>query len=190
MMNDAQEGRDAPNTEHPAPNTLVFVGEITSAFGIRGEIKMVPAMDEPKHLLKLPFVTFRWVGKNPLPERKLKIVSLRRHQEAALLTVEGIPDRNEAERFPGAQLFVERSQLPVLDEDSFYETDLVGMAVVTDTGKDLGAVVRVLFIPNANDVYETTVAMIPAIGDVVLNIDLADKRITVRDLPGLRKDDE
>ncbi len=173
----------------PTPSSLVFVGEITSAFGIRGEIKLIPAMDEPKHLLKLPFVTFRWTGKTPPPERRLKIVSLRRHMDAALLTVEGIPDRTEAEKFPGAQLFIERSELPALGEDAFYEADLVGMQVVTDTGKDLGVVSRVLFIPNANDVYETPVAMIPAIGDVVQKVDLSARRITVRDMPGLRKDD-
>jgi len=172
------------------PLSLVFVGEITSAFGIRGELKMVPAMDEPKHLLKLPLVTFRWTGKSPLPERRLKIVSLRRHMDAALLTVEGVPDRTEAEKFPGAQLFIQRSELPALEDDAFYEADLVGMQVVTDTGKDLGLVSRVLFIPNANDVYETPVAMIPAIADVVQKVDLAARRITVRDVPGLRKDDD
>ncbi|MBC8141798.1 MAG: 16S rRNA processing protein RimM [Armatimonadetes bacterium] len=177
------------NETNPTPSPLVFVGEITSAFGIRGELKMVPAMDEPKHLLKLPFVTFRWTRKTPLPERRLKVVSLRRHMDAALLTVEGVPDRTEAEKFPGAQLFIERRELPALEDDAFYEADLVGMQVVTDTGKDLGLVSRVLFIPNANDVYETPVAMIPAIAEVIVRVDLATRQITVRDIPGLRKDD-
>lgn len=187
-----QAEHPTPNTQHSAkPDPLVLVGEITSAFGIRGEVKMLPLMDEPKHLLKLPSVLFRWQKKNVagVVERRLKVNSLRRHQGAALLTVEGVTDRNDAETFPGAEIFIHRSELPTLGEDTYYEADLVGMSVVTESGKSLGTIVRVHFIPNANDVYETETAMIPAIGDVVVQVDLATKQVLVRDIPGLRKDD-
>jgi ribosomal 30S subunit maturation factor RimM len=63
------------------------------------------------------------------------------------------------------------------------------MAVVTESGENLGTIVRVHFIPNANDVYETEIAMIPAIGDVVVRVDVSEKQVLVRDIPGLRKDD-
>lgn len=187
-----QAEHPTPNTQHSAtPDPLVLVGEITSAFGIRGEVKMLPLIDEPKHLLKLPSVLFRWQKKNVagVVERRLKVNSLRRHQGAALLTVEGVTDRNDAETFPGAEIFIHRSELPALGEDTYYEADLVGMSVVTESGKSLGTIVRVHFIPNANDVYETETAMIPAIGDVVVQVDLATKQVLVRDIPGLRKDD-
>ncbi|MBC8136174.1 MAG: 16S rRNA processing protein RimM [Fibrella sp.] len=187
---------EAQRDEHPTPDSLVLVGEITSAFGIRGEVKMLPLMDEPKHLLKLPSVLFRWRKKGgagadqaAVTERRLKVNSLRRHQGAALLMVEGVTDRNEAETFPGAEMFILRSELPPLGEDTYYEADLVGMAVVSESGKSLGTIVRVHFIPNANDVYETETAMIPAIGDVVVQVDLLAKQVLVRDIPGLRKDD-
>jgi 16S rRNA processing protein RimM len=197
MIDDARvEGHPTPNTQHPDSDPMVLVGEITAAFGIRGEVKMLPLIDDPKHLLKLPTVLFRWQKKSatgtaqagPL-ERSLKVKSLRRHQGAALLTVEGVIDRNDAETFPGAEMFIRRSELPALGEDTYYEADLVGMSVVTESGKSLGSIVRVHFIPNANDVYETEVAMIPAIGDVVVQVDLASKQVLVRDIPGLRKDD-
>ncbi|RYZ83360.1 MAG: 16S rRNA processing protein RimM, partial [Proteobacteria bacterium] len=148
---------------------LVLVGEITSAFGIRGEVKMLPLLDEPKHLLTLPAVLFRWQEKNgDAKERRLKVISLRRHQGAALLTIEGVPDRTAADSFPGAKVFLHRSELPALEEDTFYEADLVGLTVITESGKNLGTFERVHFIPNANDVYETKDAMIPAIASVVV----------------------
>lgn len=205
MIDDAQgEKHPTPDTQlsgsevpaNPTPDPLVLVGEITAPFGIRGEIKMLPLIDDPKHLLKLPTVLFRWSKKSPAGtaqaeplERRLKVKSLRRHQGAALLTVEGVADRNDAETFPGAEMFIHRSELPTLGEDTYYEADLVGMVVVTESGKSLGTVLRVHFIPNANDVYETESAMIPAIGDVVVQVDLATKQVLVRDIPGLRKDD-
>lgn len=197
MINNAQvEEHPTPDTHNPTPDPLILVGEITAAFGIRGEVKMLPLIDDPKHLLKLPTVLFRWQKKSTAGaaqittlERRLKVKSLRSHQGAALLTLEGVPDRNDAETFPGAQIFIHRSELPALDEDTYYEADLVGLSVVTENGKSLGSIVRVHFIPNANDVYETETAMIPAIGDVVVKDDLAAKQVLVRDIPGLRKDD-
>ncbi|MBC7804544.1 MAG: 16S rRNA processing protein RimM [Akkermansiaceae bacterium] len=199
MMTDEARRREdypAPDAQNAATGQLVLVGEITSAFGIRGEVKMLPLIDEPKHLLKLPSVLFRWRKKGGaiaegagVVERRLKVSSLRRHQGAALLTVEGVADRNDAETFPGAEIFIYRSELPPLGEDTYYEADLVGMAVATENGKSLGTIVRVHFIPNANDVYETETAMIPAIGDVVVRVDFVAKQVLVRDIPGLRKDD-
>ncbi len=158
---------------------------------------MLPLIDEPKHLLKLPSVLFRWRKKTgtgaeqsvTVTERRLHVQSLRRHQGAALLTLEGVTDRNESETFPGAEIFIYRSELQPLGEDTYYEADLVGLTVMTENGKSLGTILRVHFIPNANDVYETETAMIPAIGDVVVRVDLAEKQVLVRDIPGLRKDD-
>lgn len=153
---------------------------------------MQPLMDEPKHLLTLPSVVFRWRkkgGPEAVVEKRLKVNSLRRHQGAALLTVEGVTDRNEAETFPGAEILIRRSELPSLGEDTYYEADLVGMLVESESGESFGPIVRVHFIPNANDVYETETAMIPAIGDVIISVDVPAKRVVVRDMPGLRKDD-
>ncbi len=203
MIDDAREGNASGPDNIPGAGArasepvlpadpLILVGEITAAFGIRGEIKMLPLMDEPKCLLKLPSVLFRWqdrAEKSEAIERRIKIASLRRHQGAALLTLEGMTDRNEAETFPGAQLFVRRSELPALGEDTFYEADLVGLSVVSESGKSLGTILRVHFIPNANDVYETEVAMIPVIGSVIIRVDVAAGQVLVRDIPGLRKDE-
>ena len=196
MMDEIQADLPNFNTQHQTQSSLVLVGEITSAFGIRGEVKMLLLLDDPKHLLKLPSILLQWPEKRgaekakatPL-ERRLKVISLRRHQGAALLTLEGVTDRTQAEQFPGAQIFISRSELPALGEDTYYEADLVGLSVVTESGKSLGIIIRVHFIPNANDVYETEVAMIPAIGDVVLRVDLATKQVLVRDIAGLRKDE-
>ncbi len=45
------------------------------------------------------------------------------------------------------------------------------------------------FYPTANDVYETPPAMIPAVDAIVVSVDLPARRVVVRDIPGLRKDE-
>jgi 16S rRNA processing protein RimM len=176
----------------PATEELVLVGEVTAPFGIRGQVKLRPLMDRPEHLATLKEgVRLRWPADPKRPEQILRVKSVRPHGEGAVvLTLDGVTDRNGSEALREAQVFTPRSSLPALEPDAYYEADLLGLRVVTESGRDLGTVERVLFSANANDVYETDVAMIPAVADeVVLRVDLAARTMTVRDIPGLRKDE-
>jgi 16S rRNA processing protein RimM len=168
------------------PDTsLVLIGEITAPFGVRGEVKVAPLLDDPAYLKRLPGVILQWDG--GVTETR-RVLSVRRHQDACVMTFEGITDRNGAERLRGARLFLRPDELPGLEADTYYEWQLVGLRVVTESGKDLGKIEKVHFYP-ANDVYETPVALIPAVGDIVIEVALDRGEMRVRDIPGLRKDE-
>jgi 16S rRNA processing protein RimM len=163
----------------------VLVGEVTAPFGVRGQVKMRPLMDAPEALAKLPRVVLRYHDGR---EAVHKVAEVRRHQEVVLLTFAGIADRDAAETLRGGLLLIPKSDLPPLEPDAYYEGQLLGLQVVTESGKDLGQVEQVHFYP-ANDVYETSVAMIPAVESVIVQIDVSGGRIVVRDMLGLRKDE-
>ena len=57
-----------------------------------------------------------------------------------LVAVEGITDRDAAQRLTGTRLFVAREALPPTDDEEFYLTDLIGLAAVTEAGDALGTV--------------------------------------------------
>jgi 16S rRNA processing protein RimM len=86
----------------------------------------------------------------------------------------------------GAELFVRRADLPPLEEGSYYVTDLVGLEVVEDGGKRLGAVVEV--VPGvANDVLELDSGLLlPLVEDCVRDVQLAQRRVVVA--PGFADD--
>lgn len=171
--------------ENSSSEKLVLVGEVTAPFGVRGQVKLRPLMDRPETLAKLPAVRLRLPDGREEPRR---VTNVRRQQDIAILSFEGILDRNGAEPLRGAQVLIRESELPPLEEDAFYEGQLLGLQVVTESGKDLGRIEQVHFYP-ANDVYETEVAMIPAVTAIVVRVDLAAGRVVVRDIPGLRKDE-
>ena len=64
-----------------------------------------------------------------------------------------VKDRTAAEQLRGTALSVSREALPSLDEDEFYFSDLLDLAVVTDTGDAVG---RVCAVENfgATDIVE------------------------------------
>lgn len=57
-----------------------------------------------------------------------------------LVAVEGVSDRDAAQRLTGTKLFVAREALPPTEEEEFYLADLIGLRVVTETGELLGTV--------------------------------------------------
>ena len=172
----------------PGPgDEMVLVGEIAAPHGVRGELRMNPLMDDPTALATLPSVRLRFADGR---EEKRRVTAVRLHKRQALLMVAGVADMSAAETLRGAGVYIRRDQLPALPADTYYEADLVGLRVVTESGSDLGVIERVYFYPQANDVYETPVAMIPGVADeIVLGVDLSERRMTVRDIPGLRKDE-
>ncbi len=196
-MNDSTHNPGAvssndPQTGDNAPAPPVLVGEIVAAFGVRGQVKMRALIDKPAHLAKLPFVTLQFPavpGAPARPDRRLRITSARPHKQAFLVSFDGVTTMNESETLREALIFIRPDELPPLGEDEYYASQLVGLQVVTETGRDLGKIEEVLFNPAANDVYETAIAMIPAVASVVVSVSVAEGRMVVRDIPGLRKDE-
>jgi 16S rRNA processing protein RimM len=79
----------------------------------------------------------------------------------------------------GTELTVSRAELPPPEPDSYYVADLIGLAVVEETGRALGTVRDVHAAP-ANDALELdTGLLLPLVEDCVLAVDLDDRRIVV-----------
>lgn len=167
-----------------AGEKLVLVGEITAPFGVRGEVKMRPLIDNPRSLAKRA-VHLRYPDGR---EETRRITAARMHQDAALIQLEGVPDRDATELLRGVKVSLKVKDLPPLPPGEYYQHQLLGLRVVTDAGRDLGPIELVHFYP-ANDVYETPLALIPAVeGEFVVAVDLAAGTMTVRDVPGLEKE--
>jgi 16S rRNA processing protein RimM len=106
---------------------------------------------------------------------------LRRGKLAAL--VEGVDDRDVAATLAGAEIYVERAQLPAPADGEYYWVDLEGLAVANADGVELGRVERV-FATGANDVLvvrdHERERLIPFVqGDFVKAVDIDAGRIIV-----------
>jgi len=103
---------------------------------------------------------------------------------------ESVSNRDDAEALRGRLLTVPRAEVPTLPEGHFYHYQLIDMVVRSDEGEHLGHVKEILAAPG-NDVYIVRKPgerdlLIPALADVVLDVDLASNQMTVHLLEGLR----
>ena len=175
------------NRQIQIPDGYLAVGLIVGVHGLRGELKVELHTDFPE----------RFDVGNQLvmgPElRIIEIESSRTHKGHILLTLAGIKSRNQAEELRNLWLFVDEENAAELDEDTYWIHDIIGLTVQSDDGTLLGTVTNV--IPTgANDVYviqpegginKGQELLIPAIADVIVQVDMAQSLLLVRLLPGL-----
>lgn len=158
----------------------VVVGKVVAPFGRKGEVKVFPYTDFPGRFEKLDKV---FVSKDEAGQVR-HIESARPHKGTVIIRFEGIDDLSTAEGLRGADLRIREKDLVPLGKDEYYIHDIVGLDVLTTDGEYLGKVKEVLR-GVANDVYVTDRAMIPAVKEFVVDVDLEKKAIIVRRVEGL-----
>lgn len=162
-------------------------GKIVATHGLRGEVKVLPWCDGPEALL--PFKTLYLDG-GAVP---LTVEKSRTAKGMVLVKFKGYDSPEAVQPLRGKVLYLDREE-DTLEEGQYYIQDLLGLAVVdVDTGKEYG-VLKDVTETGANDVYHIAfpdgkIQLIPAIPQVVREIDIDGGRMTIRPLEGLFDDD-
>ena len=166
---------------------LIVVGRIKGVHGIKGELKLLLDVSHEDIDDFTAEVKAKW--KSIFIDGKPYVLEgVRRNKDILLITLKGLRDRDVAKCFTGREVSIDKALLPKLPEGELYIYEIVGMGVVTDTGVDLGRVKNVI-TTGASDVYEVHgpkgEVLLPAIDDVILEVDTEGNRITVHLLEGL-----
>ncbi len=166
---------------------LLQVGVITTTHGVRGEVKVYPTTDDASRFQTLKQVILD-TGKEKI---ELEISGVKFFKNMVILKFKGIDDINDVEQYRKKSLYVTRENAVELAENEYFIADLIGLAVTSDEGEDLGEVKDVLQT-GANDVYvvgreDGADILLPAIRDCVKQVDVEGGSMTVHLLPGLRE---
>ncbi|HEY5157191.1 MAG TPA: ribosome maturation factor RimM [Anaerolineales bacterium] len=184
MSADKKQPAGSPAAGGPA---FLAVAKVRRPHGVHGELVVEIYTDFPERLQpgKTVYVS---------PENKqLTISSRRSHNEGLILGFEDITNPEEAGWYRNRILYILASDVHELQEGEFYFHDLLGLNVINESDMSLGTLTEIMET-GANDVYIVTdlagtELLIPAIPDVVLNVDLDAKTMKVRLLPGLMDDE-
>jgi 16S rRNA processing protein RimM len=164
------------------PEYLV-VGFLRRPHGVKGEILMDIHTDFPERL-KTGMTVF--VGDSYQP---VVIASRRNHANGMLIRFRGVKSPEDAGRYRNTWVYVPVADRPELPEGEYYHHQLIGLNVITDDERALGAITDIIET-GANDVYVVQDAdgnelLLPAIPSVILDIRLADRQMHVHLLDGL-----
>jgi len=155
---------------------VVRVGRVVAAFGIEGAVKVRTLTDFPERFAP---------GSELYLEGASRRVEWSRQQPTGLVVkLAGMDSRTAAEGQRGRFLEVPDETVPELPAGRWYHHQLVGLAVVSERGRELGTIADVVERP-ANDIWVARrgdqETLIPVLSDVVLGVDLDAGRVTVAD---------
>jgi 16S rRNA processing protein RimM len=184
----------------------LVVGRITRPHGVRGEVSVEVRTDEPDRRFAVGSV----LATDPAEAGPLTVASARWHTGRLLVGFEGVSDRNQAETLRGAWLTLDSADAGSSDDpDEFHDHELIGLAVVTVSGKPVGRVTDVrhfgqdLLVIEADRPAEPASArsgyrevpgsrppgpaplLVPFVAAIVPEVDVAAGRLVIDPPPGL-----
>jgi len=175
----------------PEPRYLV-IGRVLRPQGVRGELRVEVLTSFPEQVGRHEFLYLAH-PQTPDVASRYALEYVRPHGQVLRIKLAGCESRTAAEALRGMLVQIPREEAAPLAPGELYQYQLVGLRVESEDGTWLGQVIEVLET-GANDVYVTVgpfgEVLLPAIAEVVREIDLAAGRMLVHLLPGLLGDDE
>jgi 16S rRNA processing protein RimM len=160
------------------------IGKVVAPFGVHGELKVRILSDIPNRFQELDEI---YVGS---AHRLYSIQSVRPYKgEMIVLKLKGLDDANAAETLRNDDLSIPLNNLPELPASTYYQHDILGLRVFTLDETYLGNIVDIIST-GSNDVYAVRLpgsspVLIPAIKDVIKQIDLQKHAMYIDPIPGL-----
>lgn len=161
------------------------IGQIVNTFGIKGQVKVVPFTDDITRFDELKEIYVE--KKNELKLFQIEQVNYKKNM--VILKLKGIETVEEAEKLRNCYLKIDRKDAKKLPKDTYFIVDLLGLDVYTDEGKLLGRVDDI-YNAGSSDIYVVKdelgkQILLPAIRDVLKEVDLENKKIIVHLIKGL-----
>lgn len=165
---------------------LVVIGEIARPHGLRGEIRVTPLTDHPERFEGVTDCVL-WDQARDTRER-CRVTRARRQGVAVLLSLAGYDTVEAVSALVGRLVALPEAEALPLPPGQFYPWQLEGCRVLTDDGREVGRVTRVEQ-GAAQDLWVVSDGarerLIPAVAEIVLEVDVAAGRVVIRPPAGL-----
>lgn len=162
------------------PTGHIALGRVLAPHRLQGDVQIAPLTDVAAHFDEGRQL---WLKGGT---RTIERSHWRRGH--VFVKLSGVDSVESAEELRGADVSVPQDLLEPLPEGQFYRFEIVGLTVFDVEGRDLGKIVDVLST-GGNDVYvvrgERGEVLVPAIEDVVREVDVSSGRMVVELMEGM-----
>ncbi|MBN2284446.1 MAG: 16S rRNA processing protein RimM [Deltaproteobacteria bacterium] len=164
---------------------LLEIGKIVKSIGLKGRVKVRSFLDSPDLLESLDEV---FIGNRSDGATPFTVTSVTNRGRSFFLDLEGVSNIETSNVLIGLSVFMYSDRLGALPEGEYYWHQIIGLDVFTGEGQWLGHIENIL-PTGSNDVYLVSGGereiLLPALSDVVREIDLEKGRMTVTLIDGL-----
>jgi len=169
----------------------LVVGLITSPHGINGKLKVKSLSDFDERFTK---PGTRWLQKESENPKEMELTSGFKQpgKKSFIITLKGIINRNQSERFVNYKILVRTINLPKLKKDEFHLTELINLEVRILENKKLKTIGKVLNLENESNnllviqlIGNKKEVLIPFVNEIVPIVDLKNNFIKINPPEGL-----
>jgi len=167
-------------------NDHVLIGEVVKPHGIRGEVKVYTFSERPDNLKLYKSLVLQKPGESGT--QTYSLVKSRPQGKLAIVQLQGVDTREEAEALLGSEVWLDKLEFPGLQPGEYYWHQLVGLQAVTETGTVLGRISS-MFATKAHDVMVIANAereyLIPVKDEIIKQVDTKVGKVIIAAPPGL-----
>lgn len=163
----------------------VRIGQIVNTQGLNGEVRIYPLTDHKERFEELEYLFLEdEIG------TKLEVERVRYKGQLAIVKFKGLNSVNDVEKLREKYIVIDKEDMRVLPDDTYYIFDLVGSRVIDEDGNYIGKLMDV--IQNAaQDIYviehdeSSKKILVPAVKEFIKEINIEEKIIKVRLIEGM-----
>jgi 16S rRNA processing protein RimM len=177
-----------------AADAWVPLAEIARPHGVRGEIRLRLFNGDSDLLLEVDRVLLRFPDGG---EKEVTVDAARRANDAILIQIDSVNDRDRAGALRGVLVCVRRADFPPLEEGEFYACDVEGARVVVEatqgTATEVGRVRALRTYPTADVLVVDPVDgghpwEVPLVDKVVRSVDVSRGLVTLATMAGVERE--
>lgn len=159
---------------------LIKIAKIVSAHGLNGEVKIFPYTDDLSN--------FKEYKQIYIDGEELEIISQKIASKFIVLKLKGFDYIDDVKRLLNKDVFIDKAQMPSLDEGEYYIHELIAMEVFSEADEFIGTVKDVMET-SANYVlvidHDGKEALIPFVKAFIKELDLKHRKIKVKLIEGI-----
>ena len=164
---------------------LLLVGKVIRPHGLAGLLRVWSYAESEASFTDVEVVFLEPLSGGFYP---FEIEAIRPHVNIFLMKLNGLTTLEQAEEYRGAGIHIRKQAGKAKEEGEYFWHELIGLGVYLRTGEYVGKL-EYIFPTAGNDIYVVQKGekedLIPAIHDVVKEIDLANRRMVIIEMEGL-----
>lgn len=132
---------------------IIFYSSVSRLHGLKGEVEI--SFRDKSYFASLPIL------KENTPviinDREFIILKIKKKNKSFVFQIKDIEDIESAKELIGCDIFIDSKYLPELDEDTFYEAELIGYKIIDENKNIYGEIVDIYSLPS-NYVFNIALA--------------------------------
>jgi 16S rRNA processing protein RimM len=168
-----------------SPEDLLLIGKVIRPHGLKGLLK-IDSYAESRETFLIAGKVFL---KGPSEETvEYAVASITPGNKSFLLKLDGLDTLEQAKTYRGWELYILKHGLRRSDDEEYFWYELIGLPVYLDTGERLGLIINILGVAS-HDIFVVQQGdkevFIPAVHDVIKEVDLENKKVVITEMEGL-----